>query len=97
MFLHVTKAVYIGDYKVEVTFNNGHKGVVDLSGILHGPVFNPLKDKAFFSQLKVDKDLETIIWPNGADLAPEYLYFQAFKNKSEPGLQAKFKEWGYVA
>lgn len=96
MILHVTNAIYIGDYKIEVSFNDGRKGVADLSDSLEGPVFELLKDKAIFSQLKVDEILETIIWPNGVDLAPEYIYFQAFKSKSEPELQAKFKEWGYI-
>jgi hypothetical protein len=62
----------------------------------YGDQFSILyKDKSFFAQVRVDKELETITWPNGADFAPEYLYFQAFKN--EPELQGKFKEWGYIA
>ena len=96
MILHVTKAIYIGDYKIEVSFNDGRKGVADLSDALEGPVFELLKDKAIFSQLKVDEVLETITWPNGVDLAPEYIYFQALKSKAEPELQAKFREWGYI-
>jgi hypothetical protein len=95
MFLHVTDARYIGNYKVEVTFNNGQKGVADLSDALIGPVFEPLKEKSVFSQLRVDEELETIVWPNGVDLAPEYLYFQSFKD--EPALQTQFKQWGYIA
>ena len=49
---------------------------------------------AFFAQIKVDPELETIVWPNGADLAPEYVFFKAFED--DPELQAQFKEWGYV-
>ncbi|MBC8445962.1 MAG: DUF2442 domain-containing protein, partial [Chloroflexi bacterium] len=48
-----------------------------------------------FSRLRVDEELETITWPNGADLAPEYIYFRAFKD--DPALQEQFKEWGYIA
>lgn len=95
MILHVTKAKYIGDYKVEVTFNDGRKGVADLQDALSGPVFKPLRDKSLFSQLKVDEELETISWPNGADLAPEYIYFKAFRK--EPELRDKFRKWGYIA
>jgi hypothetical protein len=94
MFLHVTRAKYLDDYRVEVYFNDGQKGIADLSDALKGPVFEPLKDKLLFSRLLVDQELETIVWPNGADLAPEYIYFQAFKK--EPKLQSKFKEWGYI-
>ncbi len=95
MILHVTDAKYAGDYRVEVVFNDGRRGVADLYDALKGPVFEPLKDISKFSQFNVDKELETLAWPNGADLAPEYIYFQAFKNEKE--LQIKFKKWGYIA
>lgn len=95
MLLHVTGAKYLDGFKVEVTFNNGRKGVADLSAALTGPVFEPLKDRALFSQLRVDAELETIVWPNGADLAPEYVYFQTFKG--DPDLQDQFRKWGYLS
>jgi len=95
MFLHVTHARYLEDYKVEVSFNDGRKGIADLADALKGAMFEPLKNKSLFSSLVVDQELDTIVWSNGADLAPEYIYFQAFKN--EPELQPKFKQWGYLA
>ena len=95
MFLHVIDASYLEDYKVEVDFNNGRKGIADLTDALRGAMFEPLKDKAVFANLVVDEELDTIVWSNGADLAPEYIYFQAFKN--EPELQQQFKDWGYLA
>jgi hypothetical protein len=58
-------------------------------------VFEPLRDVKVFGQLRVDPELDTIVWPNGADFAPEFIYFQAFKN--EPDLQELFKTWGYIA
>lgn len=93
-FLHVSEARYLEGYEVEVTFNDGRKGIADLSEALTGPVFEPLRDQRVFAQLKVDEELETIAWPNGADLAPEYLYFQAFRR--DPELQEQFRQWGYV-
>jgi hypothetical protein len=94
MILHVTDAKYLEEYRVEVSFNDGKKGIVDLSQSLEGTIFNPLKNRSLFSQLRVDKELDTIVWPNGADLAPEYLYFQAFKDVTD--LKHKFQEWGYL-
>jgi len=94
MILHISKAKYLEGYKVEVVFNNGQSGVADLADALTGPVFTPLKDTSLFSQLSVDDELETIVWPNGADLAPEYAYFQAFRNRAE--LQELFIKWGYI-
>jgi hypothetical protein len=94
VFLHITEAGYTKSYEVEVAFNNGRRGVADLSEALTGPVFEPLRNLRLFAQLRVDEELETIVWPNGADLAPEYLYFLAFRQ--EPGLQQQFRDRGYL-
>ena len=72
--LYITKAKHIKDYQVWLQFNNGQKGIVDLSETLWGGMFESLKDKSLFAQVKIDKEMETIVWPNGADLAPEFLY-----------------------
>ena len=93
MILHITEAKYLNDYKVQVVFNDGKEGVADLFDVLRGPVFTPLKDKELFAQLRVDEEMETIAWPNGADLAPEAVYFRVFKDA--PELQKQFQEWGY--
>jgi len=50
---------------------------VDLEGELWGEVFEPLKDRLLFQSFKIDPDLQTLVWPTGADLAPEFLYAQA--------------------
>ncbi|MBK5939352.1 DUF2442 domain-containing protein [Halochromatium roseum] len=94
MFLHVREARHLRDYTVELFFNDGRQGVADLRPALSGPAFEPLLDVEVFSQLRVDTELDTIVWPNGADLAPEFLYFQAFKH--EPDLQERFRSWGYI-
>ena len=98
MFLHITDGKHLEEYKVEVAFNNGKRGIADLSEALHGPVFELLKNQETFSSFIVDTDLETLvwpIWPNGADLAPEYIFFQAFKNDTE--LQEQFRLWKYIS
>ena len=74
MFLHVKQARYVGDYKIWLRFNDGAVGEIDLESELDGEVFGPLKDKALFQQLRVDPEIETVVWPNGADFAPEFLY-----------------------
>jgi hypothetical protein len=94
MFLHIKKVEYLKDYQISVTFNNGRSGVADLSDALRGGVFEALRDIEQFSQVTLDAELETVVWPNGADLAPEFVYFQAFKH--DPTLQTQFKQWGYA-
>ena len=74
MFLHVREAKYIRDYVIWLRFNDGAEGEIDLKDELWGEVFEPLKDLGVFRSFKVDPDLETIVWENGADLAPEFLY-----------------------
>jgi hypothetical protein len=72
--LHVTAAKYVGGYRVWLSFSDGTSGEADLASSLTGPVFDPLKDQNLFSQVAFDPEARTIVWPNGADLAPEYLH-----------------------
>ena len=74
MFLHVKEAKYIKDYIIWIRFNNGAEGEINLSSELYGEVFEPLKNIDLFKQFKVDPEIETIVWENGADFAPEFLY-----------------------
>lgn len=74
MILHITEAKYLHDYVIFLRFNNGVAGEVDLQNELDGEVFEPLKDLDCFRRFSVDPDLQTIVWENGADLAPEFLY-----------------------
>ena len=71
--LHVRSARYLSGYKIWIAFDDGTEGEVDLNGVLRGPVFDPLQDLSFFRRLAVDPELETVVWPNGTDLAPEFL------------------------
>jgi hypothetical protein len=66
------------DYVVHVRFEDGTSAGVDLAYLLeYGGVFKPLRDREFFSRLRVDDEGATIIWPNDADIAPETLYAHA--------------------
>ncbi|MCX6877781.1 MAG: DUF2442 domain-containing protein [Verrucomicrobia bacterium] len=69
--LRVSSFRYLGGHRLYLEFNNGEAGVVDLSSELDGPIFQPLRDPDVFATVSLDGG--TIAWPNGADLAPEYL------------------------
>lgn len=73
MILHVTQARYLHDYVIWLRFNDGTEGEVDLEAELEGEVFSTLKDVEQFKKFRVDSEIETIVWDNGADLAPEFL------------------------
>jgi hypothetical protein len=72
---YVTKAKYLHDYEIEITFSDGKKTVVNLENTIkndHRKIFQELADQKKFQKFKVAMD--TIVWENGLDLAPEFLY-----------------------
>ena len=73
--IEISKANQVGDYQIELVFNNKKKGVVDLKDMLfndHRKIFQELKDLNKFKKFKIEFD--TLSWENGLDLAPEFLY-----------------------
>jgi Protein of unknown function (DUF2442) len=74
----LTEAQPLKSHAVHVRFADGTAADVDLSYLLdYGGVFEPLRDPAYFARLQADAEAGTIIWPNGADIAPETLYAHA--------------------
>ena len=71
MFIHVTDARYVADYRLWLAFNDGATGEVDLAGELYGELFEPLRDPVLFRAFRLEG--HTVAWSNGADLAPEFL------------------------
>jgi hypothetical protein len=73
--IHVEKARYLGDHRVWLRFDDGLEGEIDLEPALEGEIFEPLRDPAYFARFSVD---DTLLWPNGADFAPEFLHELVF-------------------
>lgn len=59
---------------LKLTFADGLTGEVDVLGRMHGPVFEQAVTSAGFRAVTVDSESGTIVWPGGADLAPDTLY-----------------------
>lgn len=74
MDYNVEEVRYVGGHTVWVRFRDGTEGELDLGPELSGPVFQPLLDPEYFKQVRVDPEFHTLVWPNGADLAPEFLH-----------------------
>ena len=75
MLLDIVGLKLLGDYKLLLSFEDGKQGEVDISKIVQfRGVFEPLKDQAYFSKVKLNNDIGTIYWDNGADISPECLY-----------------------
>jgi hypothetical protein len=70
---------------VELTFTDGVVASVDLAPFLRGPVFEPVRaDRTLFGAVAVDRELGTIVWPNGADLDPDVLRAAAIGQRAPP-------------
>jgi hypothetical protein len=84
MIPKLESAEYVSGYRIRLRFADGRTGEVDLTDQLWGEVFEPLKDPAVFKRFRLDRELNTISWETGADLAPEFLYEKA----AQPALAA---------
>ena len=65
---------YESDYRLRLTFEDGSLRIVDLKNHLDGEVLEPLKDLPLFRTARLNKDLDTVVWDNGADISPDFLY-----------------------
>jgi hypothetical protein len=85
--MHFVRSVqYLADFKLRLRFEDGVEKDVDLSPHLVGEVFEPLKDVDFFRRVQVNSDIDTIVWENGADFSPDFLY--EVGTAVEPGSKA---------
>jgi hypothetical protein len=78
MLHDVVKATYRGEYRIELEFDNGQKGVVDFSKYpARGGVFERFKDLEFFRSFSVNPEFGALVWGDEIDIAPETLYAEA--------------------
>ena len=64
----------VSAYTLRAGFDDGTEQTINFRPILAGELFGPLRDLALFNQVRIDSEVGTLVWPNGADLAPEFLY-----------------------
>ncbi len=75
MIVDVTRVEVLEPYRLRLEFDDGTAGEVDISELVSfDGVFEPLRDPDAFRQVRVDAELGTIVWPNGADLDPFVLH-----------------------
>ena len=77
MDYHVVEARYIRGHLIWLRFRDDTAGEIDLRGVLEGPMFEPLRDPEVFQQFQIHPEFHTLVWGNGADLAPEFLHDNA--------------------
>ena len=86
MLVKITGLTVLDAYRLGLSFSDGTSGEVDLENELWGEVFEPLRDKETFRLVRLDPELGTVVWPNGADFDPEGL--RALAQASPQGMHS---------
>lgn len=84
MIFRITKVRLVRPFVLDLTFSDGVRQQVNVRPLLFGAIFEPLLDADFFSQVRLDPVCGTVVWPNGADFAPEALRQEAPKKPVRP-------------
>ena len=83
MILRIREARVCGPHSLRLTFNDGTTKQINVRPLLEGTIFQPLRDPVYFATVTLDPDCGTVVWPNGADFAPEALHELEAESKSE--------------
>ncbi len=75
-FPRVSGVRYVDSYRLELTFSDGVRGTIDLREriVNRGGVFKALESIEYFRQVSLDREVGTIVWPNGVDFCPDVLH-----------------------
>ena len=84
MIRRIDKVRVCGPHSLRLVFNDGTQKTVNVLPLLAGPVFAPLREPTYFRRARLDPVAGTVVWPNGADLAPEALYDLPDERKVRP-------------
>ena len=73
--MHLVRSVkYVHGYELLLAFEDGSERHVNLKSHIEGEIFEPLKDIEYFKTVRLNPDIDTIVWDNGADFSPDFLY-----------------------
>jgi hypothetical protein len=77
-------------YILRVCFDDGSDQVINFRPVLAGALYGPLRDQSVFEQVRIDPEVHTLVWPNGADFDPATLHDWP---ANEPALIARAAQW----
>jgi hypothetical protein len=80
----------LAPYTLRVAFDDGTEQVIDFGPVLAGELFGPLRDLSMFEQVRIDPEVHTLVWPNGADFDPATLHDWPLH---EPALRRLARRW----
>lgn len=80
-------------YTLRVRFDDATEQVIDFRPVLAGQLFGPLRDLTLFRQVRIDPEVHTLIWPNGADFDPATLHDWP---QYADSLAARARQWAFT-
>lgn len=80
----------VAPFTLKVLFNDETCQVIDFRPVLKGEVYGPLQNQSLFDQVRIDPEVHTLVWPNGADFDPAILHNWS---ESLPALKALSEKW----
>lgn len=86
----VTHFMVIGPYRLSIAFRDGTVREIDFEPVLAGSLYGPLRDKELFSRVRLDPEVHTLVWPNGADFDPATLHDWP---EHLPALEDRARQW----
>ncbi len=90
----VTSFDVLDAYQLRVGFDDGAQQVIDFEPILEGELYGPLRDRSVFEGVRVDPEVHTLVWPNGADFDPATLHDWP---EHEPAMRSLARRWALRA
>ena len=70
----VTEFEVVGPHSLRIVFRDGLVREIDFRPVLAGSLYGPLRDPNLFGKVRLDPEVHTLVWPNGADFDPATLH-----------------------
>jgi hypothetical protein len=71
---HVVAFEKTAPFTLRVRFEDNTSQEIDFQPVLKGELYGPLRDASLFDQVRIDPEVHTLVWPNGADFDPSTLH-----------------------
>jgi hypothetical protein len=90
----VTTFRIVGPYTLALEFDDGMSRTIDFRPVLEGELYGPLQNQTLFEGVRIDSEVRTLVWPNGADFDPATLHDWP---EASPRLVAMARRWASAA
>jgi len=84
----------VGPFTLHVRFDDGTEQTIYFRPVLEGELYGPLRDREQFEQVRIDPEVHTLVWPNGADFDPSTLHDWPDRF---PAMKAHVRQWKSVS